>query len=264
MVEIKGRPRPRNWSTFRLSVRYRWLYPFLLADWAAEWAAYYLGKTSLLECLEYCGSFSILIGVIFYFFDAPERTKLKHYQAWQVVNTAQGKGGSGGRAEALHELNEDHVPLVGVDLADAFLQGMKLQKADLRRSRFSGTDLKDADLSGSNLEQSVLMSANLRNDQLTGVNFTDAQLIDADLNGATLVDCNLHDADLTRADLRGVDLRGVRNWKNIASLNLANINGLRDAPSGFVVWAISNGAVDVKSDQEWDRLLHPNPFGDQK
>ena len=34
--------------------------------------------------------------LIFYFADQGGRLKQKHYQAWQVINTAQGKGGSGG------------------------------------------------------------------------------------------------------------------------------------------------------------------------
>jgi len=59
--------------------------------------------------------------------------KQKHYQAWQVVNTAQGKGGSGGRIEALQELDQDGVPLVGVYVAGASLQGVRLPKAGLNR-----------------------------------------------------------------------------------------------------------------------------------
>jgi hypothetical protein len=257
MIEHKDRERPRNWSAFRQSIRYRVMFPLLLADWISEWAAYYLSKTSLLELLEYCGSFSILVGVVFYFRDAPERTKLKHYQAWQVINTAQGKGGSGGRAEALHELNEDHVPLVGVDLADAFLQGMQLKNADLRRSRFGSADLKDASLVGSNLEQSEMASANLRNDRLAGVNFTDAKLPDADLGGAYLTRCNLHGCDLSRADLRGADFDGVLDWRSIAGIQLANIHGLRNPPDGFIPWAIGKGAVDIDSDSQWNALVYP-------
>src|SRR3984957_11236848 len=129
MIEIRDREKPRKWGEFYRSIRHRWLLPFLVLDWASEWAAYCVRRASLLEFLEYCGSFSILIGVIFYFLDAPDRTKSRHYQAWQVINTAQGKGGSGGRADALHELNEDHVRLGGGDLSDGFLQNMDLERA---------------------------------------------------------------------------------------------------------------------------------------
>ena len=216
MIEPKHRPPPGNWKDFRQSIRYRWLTPILFVDWTVSWAAYLLSRSSLLEFLEYCGSFSILIGVIFYFLDAPERTKSKHYQAWQVINTAQGKGGSGGRADALHELNEDHVPLVGVDLSDAFLQGLHLQGADLRRGNFHGTDLKDSDLSRSKFQQAVMEWANLRNDNLTRTDFTDALLANADLTNA--------------------DLSGITNWKSITQCSRANIHNVRNAPDGFVAW----------------------------
>ena len=54
------------------------------------------------------GDFLGIGAVIFYFTESGDRRKQKHYHAWQVINTAQGKNGSGGRIEALQELNEDH------------------------------------------------------------------------------------------------------------------------------------------------------------
>jgi len=103
--------------------------PFRAFEWLWEWVAYALSHWSFLEVLEYMGSFSVLIGVVFYFSESGDRIKQRHYQAWQVINTAQGKGGSGGRIEALQELNEDKVQLVGVDVSSAFLQGIRLERA---------------------------------------------------------------------------------------------------------------------------------------
>src|SRR5262245_44519680 len=40
------------------------------------------------------------------------------YQAWQVVNSAQGKGGSGGRIEALRDLLGNDVSLAGINLTE--------------------------------------------------------------------------------------------------------------------------------------------------
>jgi uncharacterized protein YjbI with pentapeptide repeats len=76
------------------------------------------------------------VAVIFYFADGPNRRKQKHYQAWQVINTAQGKGGSGGRVEALQELLADGVSLIGIDVSDAFLRNVELNGAQLVRSNF--------------------------------------------------------------------------------------------------------------------------------
>src|SRR5271157_1643354 len=143
MILHAARKRPEPWQTKRDALRHSWLVPLLAIDWVSEWMAYLLSNWSFLEVLEYLGSFSVLVAVIFYFSESGDRVKQKHYQAWQVINTAQGKGGSGGRIEALQELNADGVPLVGVDVSGAYLQGIRLSGAHLTRSNFSAADVRD-------------------------------------------------------------------------------------------------------------------------
>src|ERR1700739_4477636 len=121
MILHTPRSRPAPWHVREQRTAHRWLIPFIALDWIFEWAAFALSNWSFLEVLEYLGSFSVLIAVIFYFSESGDRVKQRHYQAWQVINTAQGKGGSGGRIDALQELNEDKVPLVGVGGSAAFL-----------------------------------------------------------------------------------------------------------------------------------------------
>src|SRR4051794_12274357 len=190
----KHRRPPEPWHAFRRKMLHRSLLPLYYFNWLGEWSVYYLGKWSIFEILEYIGSFSILIAVIFYFLDAPDRLKQKHYQAWQVINTAQGKGGAGGRIDALQQLNEDHVPLVGVDVSDAYLQDLHLLNADLRRADLRGADARRASLVRSNLEGATLRATNLR---------------DANLSYAQLLDANLTDSDLAGADLSNASLRNV-------------------------------------------------------
>ncbi|HMB94889.1 MAG TPA: pentapeptide repeat-containing protein [Tepidisphaeraceae bacterium] len=199
----------------------------MFIDWVAEWAAYGLSRLSLLELLEYCSSFSLLIAITIYFVETPQRTKVRHYQAWQVINSAQGKGGSGGRIEAMHELNEDHVSLLGVNVSDAFLQGIDLRDAILIRADLSSADMRNAELSGAHLESANMRYTNLSNADLSG----------ADVGGAVLDD----------ADLHGADLSGLKNWRQIATLQRAEISGVRNAPEGFVNWALKHGAVDSGS-----------------
>jgi hypothetical protein len=252
---FKHRRPPEPWHDFRRRTPHRSLVPVYYANWIGEWVAYCLGRWSVFEVLEYLGSFSILVAVTFYFADAGNRLKQKHYQAWQVINTAQGKGGSGGRIEALQELNEDRVPLVGVDASDAYLREVRLPRADLRRSDLRGADLRRCDLTGADLEGSNLRAANLRGGDLRGANLLDATLFDADLAETNLVSVNLRHVNLERADLRGADLAGIRDWRQVSSIRLANVHGVRNAPPGFVEWARATGAVDTADDQEWDRLL---------
>ena len=174
---------------------------------------------------------SVLVAVIFYFTESGDRQKQKHYQAWQVVNTAQGKGGSGGRIEALQELNLDHVPLVGVNAAGAFLQGIQLQGANLFRADLDASDLRDSNLQAADLEYANLTWANFRQ-----ANLSRAQLGNADLSNADLVNADLTGADLHEANLENADLGNVRIEK-------ANIQGVRNAPKGFADWALRRHAV---------------------
>src|SRR5271163_590067 len=157
------RKRPAPFAQWSANLRQRWLLPFLALEWVWEWVAFVLSNWKFLEVLEYLSSLSVLIAVIFYFSESGDRAKQKHYQAWQVINTAQGKGGSGGRLEALEELNADHVPLVGVDVSGAYLQGIKLAGSKLVRSNFSAADARNSDFRDADFSDSDLHGGNFRN-----------------------------------------------------------------------------------------------------
>jgi hypothetical protein len=243
MILHAPRTRPQPWIVRKQRASAGWLLPLVALEWVWEWAAFALSNWAFLEVLEYLGTFSILVAVIFYFSEAGDRIKLRHYQAWQVINTAQGKGGSGGRIEALQELNQDKVPLVGVDVSSAFLQGVRLEHANLLRSDFSSADVRNGDLAYCNFLLANLNSANLRDANLDHAQFLQADLQDADLTGANLAGADLAGATLDRADLRNADLRDVK-WQQIKSMQGANIDGLRNAPQGFLAWALEHGAVN--------------------
>ena len=242
MILHHRRDRPAPWQQRQARTRHRWLLPLLAVDWLWEWLAYLLSNWSFLEVLEYLGSFSILIGVIFWFTESGARVQQRHYQAWQVINTAQGKGGSGGRIEALEELNADHVSLTGVDVSQAFLQTLRLPQAQLMRANLSAADLRDSDLHDTDLSWAELRSANFRNASLVRVVFSHADLRDSDLSAADLSGARFDAADLTNADLHDADLRGIA-WQQIAAVLNANIAGVKNPPDGFVSWALKNGAV---------------------
>jgi len=44
-------------------------------------------------------------------------------------------------------------------------------------------------------------------------------------------------------------------WQKIEGIKLANVFGIKNAPAGFLNWAIQNGAVSTESDTEWQALL---------
>jgi uncharacterized protein YjbI with pentapeptide repeats len=216
--------------------------PFRRINWWLAWVSWALSHWALLDVLEHLGTFSVLIAVVFYFADSGNRVKQKHYQAWQVINTAQGKGGSGGRIEALQELNTDRIPLVAVDVSGAFLQGINLAKARLLRSNFNSADLRDSDFHLADFTDADLKSANFRGSNLSKANFLRADLSGSDLGDADLAEANLAGANLDDADLGGANLAGLQ-WHKIASAKNATIEGVKNAPPGFVEWAVRKGAL---------------------
>ncbi len=249
MILHQPRSRPEPWKVQRNALRHSWLVPLLAIEWVCEWTAFALSRWSFLEVLDYLGSFSILIAVIFYFSESGDRLKQKHYQAWQVINTAQGKGGSGGRIEALQELDADGVPLVGVDVSGAFLQGVRLPGARLLRADLSAVDARNSDFKAADLTSANLRSGNFRQSNLTDANFQDADLDESDLCWANLAGANFDGATLDAADLGNTDLGKVK-WQNIKSLKGANIRRVRDAPEGFIEWATQHGAVTTESQSD--------------
>ena len=217
-------------------------------------ACYWLSGWAFLEVLEYFGILSVLLAAVSYFSESKDRIKQKHYQAWQVINSAQGKGGSGGRIDALEELHADGVPLVGVDVSGAFLQDIDLSRANLLRANFRAADVRGGNFSGAQMQYGDLASANFRNANLRNADLRNATLQDADLTGANLSEADLEGANLAKADLRSSDFRNTK-WQKIEGIKLANVFGIKNAPADFLNWAIQNGAVSTESDSEWQALL---------
>ena len=241
------REHPVPWAQRMAGVRYPWVLPFHRVEWLFDWTAFYLSRWRFLEVLDHLGRLSILVAIVFYVVEAPDRRKQKHYQAWQVINTATEKSGNGGRMEALEELNEDGVSLVAVDVTSAFLRGIELPRADLHYATLNSCDLRDGRFRRANLQEAHLHFAN----------FERADLRQADLRGAVLKDADLSGADLSGADLANADLRNASldkiNWQAIADIHGANIYAVAGASAGFIQWATAHGAVSTKDDARFDR-----------
>lgn len=169
---------------------------------------------------------------------AAERAVIdSNYQAWQLINSAQGKGGSGGRIEALGDLLRNGVSLAGISLDHAWLEGVQLPRARLMRGTMREANLQGANLAGANLE-----GADLSDADMVGVNLTDAYLRGANLSGARL----------SAATLDGADLSAVVGWQAIKSISHASIDGIRSAPAGFAEFALERGAVTAATVDDGD------------
>ena len=164
---------------------------------------------------------------------ARQARKDSTYQAWQVINSAQGKGGSGGRGDALRDLAANGVSLAGVNLDGAWLDQVNLRDATLPMASFEnanlhGAQFQRATLDGANFRGAVLVAGSLAGASLRGADFTGARLSAADLSGADLY-----------------DVKGLRE----CSLAYANIEGVKRAPSWFRDWAIEQGAVNRATEE---------------
>jgi len=227
---------------------------------------------------------SIFIAVIFFFLERNDRRKSKHYQAWQVINSAKGHLSNGGRIDALQDLAEDNISLAGVDLSNAYLYRLKLKKgASLYGANLAGANLFEASLAdvyfadanlfktslnysnlqrarfmGANLGEATLFKVNLSKADLNGANLSSAILWGADLSGADLFNAILVGADLLEVDLSGASLLDIKGWKKIKSINSTNIYGIEYPPDGFIEWAKEHGAVSFKNKIEWEEFIEKN------
>jgi hypothetical protein len=159
---------------------------------------------------------------------AVQARKDSNYQAWQVINSAQGKGGSGGRPDALRDLNHNGISLAGVNLDGAWLEQVELRHASLPMASFENANLHGAQLQGATL---------------TGANFRGATLVAASLVGASLQGADFTGARLSAADLSDADLYNAKGLRE-CTLSYTNIEGVHRAPPGFREWALEQGAVN--------------------
>jgi uncharacterized protein YjbI with pentapeptide repeats len=179
--------------------------------------------------LEYAGKLTILISLIIFVWEWPERTRQRLYQQLQT--------GGAARIEALEGLYLRGEELHGINLDKAYLERVnlgprgRLKRVNLRASSFINADLQGArlvkaDLFGANLRLAILFLANFTGANLSEADLTQAQLGKADLsgadlhgahlsgaflNGAVLKGADFYRADLAKADLRSADLSGAIN-----------------------------------------------------
>jgi len=256
----KAEKTKKSWQERKTQIKYKWAMPFIFVEWFCERMSYLLSRWAFIEILQYAGQLAIILALISYAkgctqreMQAENQRKAKHYQAWQVINTAQGKTGSGGRIDALQDLNSDGISLVGVDVSKAWLPSVNLENANLYLANFAGATLDKADLSAANLLSADLSHAALVEANLAGASLVWAKLNEANLPNANLSGADFHEADLSFARLDGANLKGIKNWKNIRSLSYVAIEGVKNAPDGFVKLARQQGAYEkqIKDHQKW-------------
>lgn len=192
--------------------------PAVWTERKCEWLSDRLKRWAFIDVLERIGHLAIVIAVLFYVLEAPERKKAKHYQAWQMINSAKGQRHSGGRDYALQELSRDGVSMAGIGLMGATLPNLEMENAklpgalldlaDLQGSNLRGSDLSNSQISGCNLCGANLSGACLAATQGSQLRLERANMSRADLTSAQIANASLEGANLFGADLSGACLDG--------------------------------------------------------
>ena len=101
-----------KWET-DLSAPWYWL------EWKMEWIVYGLNKLAIFKILEYVAKLTLLLALILYFYEAPQRKRQAELNAWQIVNSAMNQKAASGRVEALEYLNNAGVDLTLLSVPNA-------------------------------------------------------------------------------------------------------------------------------------------------
>jgi hypothetical protein len=179
--------------------------PILWFDWVCQWIAYWAGSLSVFRVLDYAGKLGILVAVIFWVADYPERQRTAIRTAWSVVNA---KGG--GRKESLEYLIGHDVDLKGLNGADGYFADIVLK---------DGSDLTGSDLDDANFEGATLNYANLQGSKLSGTNFKNARLAHADFRYSRLYPRvpNFEHADIDGANFHSVTILDADVYRMLAA-----------------------------------------------
>ena len=233
------------------------------------------------------GNLYMVIGLVAFMVADEQRRKSEIYQAWQVVSTAHGQKGNGGRIDALEFLNTrplvfpwvgltwdkrekqwllgwrgEQQTLRGLEVPRAHLKSIDLSYANLQQSNLTGVDLTEADLKGADFREANLKEANLRGADLKaadleGTNLAGASLNEANLAGAFLWGANLRGVDLSEANLAGADLEGAK--LSSAILVGANLNEI----SNLETTVLTGAFYTKKSSFKLCRVFNPTIYLDQ-
>ncbi|GET40551.1 pentapeptide repeat-containing protein [Microseira wollei] len=199
----------------------------------------------LADALESADVVSLIIALVLFVKEAPDRKKQFHYQAWSVVDGSHGIRKSYARILALQDLNQDGVSLRELDAPGAELDDIYIPNANLSEANLSEADLSNGNLSHANLDNANLSKAKLIATNLEGANLSFARLNQANLSSANLSSANLICADFSNANLSGAKLKKA----NLSGANLkdaylmgANLKGAKVSISDLR-GAILDGAI---------------------
>lgn len=170
----------------------------------------------LAKTLDSIDAISLIVAIVLFLKETPDRKKQSHYQAWSIIDAAKGVKDSQARFMAIQDLNQDGISLRSLQAPEAYLGNIDLKNANLNEANLSKATLENANLKKANLSYANLSYAKLSTSDLTEANLSFTNLKNANLSNSQMSYANLVCADLSNTNLSGVDLTG-------ASLSGANL-----------------------------------------
>ncbi|MGB3508726.1 MAG: globin domain-containing protein [Microcoleaceae cyanobacterium] len=169
-----------------------------------------VGEDSIFaKTLDSADTISLLVAIILFVKETPDRRKEFHYQAWSTIDAAKGIKDSQARFMAIQDLNADRVSMRTLQAQGAYLANIDLKKSNLNEANLSEACLDNANLTQTNLSYANLSYAKLSISNLSDTNLSFSNLSNANLSSANLSKSNLVCADLSNANMSGANLSGA-------------------------------------------------------
>ena len=194
---------------------------------------------------------SIILAVLLFIKEIPERKRQFQYQAWSIIDNATGLENSQARIIALEDLCDDGISLEEINLSKAKLNGIEMNGINLSNANLSEAQLVNAelfyanltnvDLNHSNCTGIVLYKSNLGFANLNHANCSSGNFSKANLMFADFSDGNFSGANFAQANLKGVNFKGA--YLSGANLKGANVI-MDDLEEAYLVGTIMpNGDI---------------------
>lgn len=166
----------------------------------------------ILNSLEPLG---VLLAVLIFIRETPDRKKQFHYQALSTIDNASGIRNSKARVIALQDLVDQGINLDELDLSNANLEGIELNGVVIKKGLFVSANLSNAVMHLANLQKGNFKkvfgpSFEIRFGNLSFSNFNHSNFSNADFSNSNLMFANFEGANLSGAKFKNAKLKGAK------------------------------------------------------